>query len=334
VRGEAGQATVEWTALVVVAALCLGAFLSTSAAFDGRSLGGLLAHRLLCAAKGGCRYGDALLARVYGRRDAALVRAHAPGLVYERGERQIPVDWRRCRRVRCAEAPDERDLDVHRSTPGQRATIFTHVVRRRGRLYLQYWLYYPDSNSAWAGSDWVWERRHLIPVVGTALLALGDYPGFHRDDWESYFVRIDPDGDVLARASAHGHWQGCGERECRDRWIAASGWTRVSRGSHAGHIPTRLAPRPAAVPDDRAGGRRSAGPPGPPGASFPGFRPVPMRRLPLLPGPDLHDRTSTADGLRLIPLEPRAGRPYRPLDRRIRPPWRKDAYGDPERGGS
>ncbi len=36
-----------------------------------------------------------------------LVRAHAPNVVYEPGERQIPVDWRCCRRPECADAPDE-----------------------------------------------------------------------------------------------------------------------------------------------------------------------------------------------------------------------------------
>ena len=42
---------------------------------------------------------------------------------------------------------------------------------------------------------------------------------------------------VWARASSHGHYQGCKERFCHNRWMRASGWTRVSRGSHAGHLP-------------------------------------------------------------------------------------------------
>jgi hypothetical protein len=131
---ESGQATVEWSGVVLMLALVLGAFLTMAPAADGRSLGGFLAHRIVCAVKRGCHDGRRVLARAYGERDAALVREHAPNLVYEPGERQIPVDWRRCRRPRCASAPDERDLDVHRSDEGQRATAFTRVLRRRGRI--------------------------------------------------------------------------------------------------------------------------------------------------------------------------------------------------------
>jgi len=321
VSGESGQATVEWAALVLLAAAALGALAAFAPAIDGRPLGAALAHRLVCAVRGSCHDGQELLARAYGERDAALVRRHAPNLVYEPGERQIPVDWRRCRRPSCAEAPDDRDLDVHRAERGARATVFTRVLRRGGRVYLQYWLYYPDSNSAFAGSDALWERRHLVPLVGAALRALGDYPGYHRDDWESYFVRIEPDGRVSARASSHGHWQGCKERDCAGEWTAASGWTRVSRGSHAGHLPMGAAPRPR---EGHMGGT----------SRLPGFAPVEMRRFPLVPGLDVRERTTTAEALRLIPLETYGRRGYRPLDPGIKPPWRKDAYDDPESEGS
>ena len=111
---------------------------------------------------------------------------------------------------------------------------FTRVIRRAGRLYLQYWLYYPDSNSALAGSDRVWERSWILPRIHDLLWGTPDYPGFHRDDWEGVFVRIDPDGSSWVRASAHGHYQGCKWRECRNQWIRPTGWVRVSRGSHAG----------------------------------------------------------------------------------------------------
>src|SRR2546423_1741066 len=79
------------------------------------------------AVAGGCDDGDRDLARAYGARTAALVRRNAPSLVYEPGEPSLPVDWRRCRAHRCADAPDDRDLDVHRSRAGQPATVFTHV---------------------------------------------------------------------------------------------------------------------------------------------------------------------------------------------------------------
>jgi hypothetical protein len=63
---------------------------------------------------------------------------------------------------------------------------------------------------------------------------------------------------VLARASAHGgyagrpRWPNLDElpalpgRERRPNWTASTGWVRLSRGSHAGHVP--------AGPD---GGRRT-----------------------------------------------------------------------------
>jgi hypothetical protein len=291
-RSERGQATVEWAGLVLFASLALGALLRFGPSLDGRSYGGFLAHRISCAVRGGCDDGDSALARVYGSGRAALVRAHAPGVVYEPGERQLPVDWRRCRVAGCAEAPDDRDLDAHRTDAGERATVFTRVVRRDGRLYIQYWLYYPDSNTTWAGSDKLWNSSPLRWA--------GPYPGFHRDDWEAYVVRIDPDGSVWSRASSHRRWQGCKWRSCRGRWVRSSGWTRVSRGSHAGHVPGELSHR--------------------------------WRFRPSLPGRDLRERTSTAEGLRLIPLEAIDPRRYRPRDEKVTPPWLKDSYYDPERG--
>jgi len=67
-------------------------------------------------------------------------------------------------------------------------------------------------------------------------------------DWESYQVRISGSGRVLARASAHngysGHkrWPNTNELpnwahvKQSGAWTPVTGWTRVSRGSHAGHI--------------------------------------------------------------------------------------------------
>ncbi|HZG50480.1 MAG TPA: hypothetical protein VEY90_13240 [Thermoleophilaceae bacterium] len=313
----AGQATIEASGLVVLVALVLGALPSFAGALDGRAFGGFLAHQIACAVGDRCAQGERELVRAYGGSDAALVRTHAPSLVYEPGERQLPVDWRRCRRAVCADAPDDRDLDVHRSRRGARATVFTRVLRGGGRTYLQYWFYFPDSNTTWAGSDKVWEQRHLVPLVGGVLRALGDYPGYHEDDWESYVVRIGADGEVAARASSHGHWQGCKQRDCRNRWIGSSGWTRVSRGSHAGHIPTRTDPA-----RDAAGRPIGVG-------RYPGIGLPAIRHLPALPGVHLRERTTTAEGLRLIPLETHDNR-YRRRDRDVKPPWRKEAYEDPE----
>jgi hypothetical protein len=293
---ELGQASVDWLAVILVCSLSLAALAGFGPSIDGRSFGGFLAHRIACAAAGGCDDGDRALARAYGPTGAALVRAHAPNLVYERGERQLPVDWRSCRRPPCASAPDDPGLDAHRGARGTRATVFTHVMRRGGRTFIQYWLYYPDSNTSFAGADRAWEASWLLPRIRELVQGTGDWPGFHRDDWESYQVRLELDGSAWVRASSHRHYQGCKGADCRNRWIAETGWTRVSRGSHAGHIPVR--------------GRAD-------------------RLEPVYPGRELRERTTTSEGLRLIPLETLNRRGYRRLDEDVAPPWRKEAYRHP-----
>jgi hypothetical protein len=61
-----------------------------------------------------------------------------------------------------------------------------------------------------------------------------DYPGYHRDDWESVQVRVDDaTGAAHIRASAHDGYSD---------WARWGGWSRVSYGSHAGHIPQPLNP--------------------------------------------------------------------------------------------
>jgi hypothetical protein len=298
-RSENGQATVEWTGLVLLVALALAAF-PLIGIVDGRSFGGFLTHRIVCAVKRGCHDGDLALARAYGKKDAELVRRHAPNLVYEPGEPSLPVDYRRCRARECSDAPDDPDLDASRTTRGRRASVFVHVVHRGGRRYIQYWFYYPDSNSTWAGSDKLW-RHSVLPLVSKLVRGKSGYPGFHLDDWEGYQLRVERDGTVFARATSHGHYQGCKQAACRNRWVPATGWTRVSRGSHAGHLPLDV--------DGK-------------------------RLTPRYPGRDIRERTTTGEGLRLIPLERVDRRRYRPLDKGIKPPWRKGVYRDPGSGAS
>jgi hypothetical protein len=321
VSGEDGQASLEWIGLVLLVALAAAALSATPPVTDGRSFGGFLAHHVVCAATGSCRAAERELEHAYGEDDAARVRALAPNLVYEQGERQLPVDWRDCRRPQCATAPDDPALDSHTSDARARATAFTHVIRRGGRLYVQYWLYYPDSNTALAGSDRIWERSWILPRVRELVAGTPDYPGFHRDDWEGVFVRVDPDGSTWVRATSHGHLQGCKWRDCQDEWLRSTGWVRVTRGSHSGHVPFRIEPRPGGsghIPRIL----RYIRPPGSPSR--------PQRRVPLLPGRDLNERTTSSEGLRLIPLETRDTDHYRPLDDDVKPPWRKKAYSDPE----
>ena len=71
-----------------------------------------------------------------------------------------------------------------------------------------------------------------------------------------------------------------------------------------------------------------------PRGKTPGAPPVRLRRLPLYPGPGNRERSSSAEGLRLVPLETRAEHRYRPLDPGISPPWQKEVYDEPESEGS
>jgi hypothetical protein len=82
----------------------------------------------------------------------------------------------------------------------------------------------------------------------------------------------------------------------------------VSWGSHAGHIPTRA-----------------------PGDGAPEWPPLRDNRrdLPAYPGVDLRERTTTGEGLVLVPLEPLDKGRYRRKDPGISPPWDKDVWDDP-----
>lgn len=238
--GERGQATVEWAGLVLLVAVLLA---GAATVVDGS----WLPRALRCAIGGGaCRDGGRAAARArererealvaaYGPGVARAVRAHAPGIVYERGTLTLPVDFRGCQSHVCSDAAD-RPEPIARSARGQPATAFTRVVDRRpqgGHLFVQYWLYYPDST--WNGA--------LRRVAGSRA------PGYHLDDWESYQVRIARDGSPYARASSHrgysGHRRPLDYSQHLPRgapgsypegWVPATGWTRVSRGSHAGHL--------------------------------------------------------------------------------------------------
>jgi hypothetical protein len=136
-----------------------------------------------------------------------------------------------------------------------------------------------------------WAARDAPVVGGLARKAAGH----HADDWESYQLKIAPDGQVYARASAHHgyagrlRWPNLNELPDRARrsgaWASSTGWTRVSRGSHAGHIPD---------------------------------------------GPREDERRTRAEGLDLVPIESLSDRD-RATGFAITPPWRKPVYSDPDR---
>ena len=183
--------------------------------------------------------------------DEVVAREHAPVLVIERGTVGVPVDPRECRAVACS--------------VGAEPVVFFHVVRRDDTTYVQYWAYWPDSS--WNG-----------------------IAGRHADDWESFQVRVNADGTVDARASAHKGYTGdrvgpdLNVNQVRPDWVPerwrrgwtdfAGGWA-VARNSHAGHVTS-----------------------------------------------------STAGGtpVTLVALDPEA----LPQDYAVKPPWRKGVYADPE----
>ena len=102
----------------------------------------------------------------------AIAARHAPLLAIERGgDTELPVDFRTCRSVACAE---------HTTRP----VLFVHAVRANGDLYLEYWEYLPDSRFAHTG--------------------IGFIDGYHRDDWEGLIVKLRQNGTAIgARATAH-----------------------------------------------------------------------------------------------------------------------------------
>jgi hypothetical protein len=258
-RAEDGQASPEWVGLVLVVALFLAALIALLAPLPiGAVLARVLGSKLICAVElsDSCAAEPALVA-AYGSELAAKLRDHAPTIFYEEGMRALPVDFRNCRAAACADAG--RGGWVWRSATGERASAFVHVIdcrpgttapfaglnspadcegSRAGRLYLQYWLYYPESATL-----------RGLPVAGEK--------GYHRDDWEGVQVRISADGKVDARASSHhgyeygggaGNWgsdaavgplqvaSDAAGLHAQGGWGPETGMLIVSGGSHAGHV--------------------------------------------------------------------------------------------------
>jgi hypothetical protein len=243
--------------VLLVALGLTGATLGLGAGRPAASLARSVAGRIVCAVdpSNACRRDPELVA-AYGAELAAKLRAHAPGIAYERGMRALPVDFRSCRDSGCGDGPPTGS--VSRTAAGLPVVAFVHVVdcragraapfagrnpavdcggSRSGNLYLQYWTYYADSATL-----------RGVPVAGGK--------GYHGDDWEGYQVRIGPDGDIDARASSHhgfnyeqgrANWgsdAGIGPLKAATEMVGArpgggwgpeTGWLYVSGGSHAGN---------------------------------------------------------------------------------------------------
>jgi hypothetical protein len=289
---------------------------AAGARIPGLFLAKVLAGKIICAVRltDNCGF-DPDLKAANGAEVAALLRAHAPTLLYEEGMTALPVDYRRCSEDSCAAGPG--DGVVARSDAGEHPVAFTHAIdcraaaaaqtetaggdcsgQRAGNLYLHYWLYYPGSATA-EGST---ALKGPIRTVSTAL----GHPTWHRDDWESYQVRIGPAGRFARASSHHGYSYEIarglpgyrlrrgpgGSWGLRRSPITVNGWGPevgvyyISGGSHAGNARTGK----------------------------------------------VVSRTTKDRRLRLIPIETLAGRARASFA--ISPPWRKRVYFDPEYGGT
>jgi hypothetical protein len=241
-RCERGQGTVEWIGLTLLLSVTMLALVATGVRVPGLPLARALADRILCAAALADRCGDeSTLIASYGTEIGQLVRKHMPMLIFEKGSRALPVDFRRCRSSKCADGPEEGE--IHQTDERLPVTAFVHVIdcregeadqteaegavcsgERAGNLYVQYWTYYVDSATL-----------RDVPVAGEK--------GFHLDDWESVQLRFRPDGQVDQRASSHhgynytrgnGNWASDAGLVSRDAWGPETHLLFVSGGSHAG----------------------------------------------------------------------------------------------------
>ncbi len=196
--GQRGQATPEYVGLVLLVCVLLGALLAFGGlAGDGLRLGRLVAEKLVCAVRGtGCAGPADDLIAAYGPDVAALAREHAPEIRFEDADYvSLPVDPRSCRAapLRRHECPGS-ERALLRGRAGDRA-------RPRGRLPLRR----PDRRPA----PTVRARRRAISTSSTGSTTRtrrrgpGTASATTRDDWESYQVKIEPDGSALSRASSH-----------------------------------------------------------------------------------------------------------------------------------
>ena len=246
-QADRGQASPEWLGLVLLVSLLFAGMVAAGVNVPGADLARALVEKLRCAVSlgEGCGGEPSDLVLAYGPEVAELVATRVPFLLYEEGMLALPIDYRSCRHPACSQGPDSGETTESRE--GEPVTLFSHVVDCRdpdvpvpasadcsgdaaGNLYLQYWAYYPDSATTPFDS-------RLIPGK----------PGYHPDDWESFQVKVTPDG-VLERASSHHGYNGKGGDPLNDTgwfagksaWTKATGMYSISSKSHAGRVGPAL----------------------------------------------------------------------------------------------
>lgn len=292
-QSQCGQGSIEWVGIVAAVAVLMVGVLDGAKALGlikGPVLAATLVEKIKCSIDHGqaCKQ-DKELQSAYSEEEgytsdiADLVRQHAPEILYEKNTKAMPVDFRKCRKTSCGDGNPAAGL-ISKTDQGRQATVFTHVVDRRrkgGSLYIHYNMYYADS---FTGGGRLPGGRSAMRVAGRAVGRISSSMGhklggdpYHRDDWESYQVKITPSGRVYARSSAHNGYRGQKRvdsqkktsvlrkatslpgkaaripgkvidssawdgtlrcGDCKSNWTPENGIHRVSGGSHGGHIPT------------------------------------------------------------------------------------------------
>ncbi len=296
---------------MLVALLVAGALAGLGPLPLGVSLARSVGAKLICAIElsDSC-HRDPELTAAYGADLAQAVREHAPMIFYEHGMRALPVDFRTCRFASCGDAAGEGR--VWHTDRGGPATAFVHVIdcragepaafaganrpadcsgSRAGNLYIQYWLYYAESATL-----------RGVPVVGAK--------GYHLDDWESYQVRVGPDGDRDARASSH---NGYNYRQGAQDWGSDAGIGIVRAATEAVGLRNHNGWGPDIGFLFVSGGSHAG--------SVEAFLPN-------------YSRLTPPRHLALVPLEPVAAGEQRAPNFAISPPWRKRVWSDPEDEGT
>ena len=133
----------------------------------GLRLAQAIASRLLCAAALADRCGDEpVLIAAYGTEVGELVRRHMPSLLFERGSRAVPVDFRRCRETECGDAAEHGY--VQRTDAGLPVSAFVHVIDCRPDAAEESEAGGVDCSGVASGQS--------LPAVLDLLRGLGDVP--------------------------------------------------------------------------------------------------------------------------------------------------------------
>jgi hypothetical protein len=297
---------VEWVGVLGVVALLLVGLIAAGARVPGVDLARAVASRMLCAVAlaNGCGDEPGLIA-AYGTEVGKLVREHMPMLAFEEGSRAVPVDFRRCRRTVCGD--DSGHGEVHRTDAGMPVTAFVHVVDCRLGEAERSEDGGADCSGPRAGNLYIQYWTYYadsatlrdIPVAGEA--------GFHLDDWEGVQIRIGPDGHADQRASSH---SGYNYGRSAGNWGSDAGFGVVNEVAETFGARERNGWGPETGIVLVSGGSHAGNAAGIPHVDH------------FIPGRRVH----------LIPLESIAAIDTSTFA--IVPPWRKQAWRDPEAEGT